>query len=54
MPEEPATQEDRSPAARKDERATVSHAPTSSDRDTRARDTEQPEDEKRIERFRER
>jgi len=54
MPEKPATQEDRSAVPTKDERATVPACPTSSDRDAKPRDTEQPEDEKRIERFRER
>ena len=53
MPEKPATQEDRSAVSPKDERATVPQ-PTAPDRDTKARDTEQPDDEKRIERFRER
>jgi len=53
MPEKPATQEDRSAVPPQDERVTVPQ-PTASDRDPKARDTEQPEDEKRIERFRER
>jgi hypothetical protein len=53
MPEKPATQEDRSAVSPKDERATVPACSTS-DHDAKPRDTEQPEDEKRIERFRER
>ena len=53
MPEKPATQEDRSAVPPKDE-APAPQPPTSSDRDAKAPDPEQPDDEKRIERFRER
>lgn len=54
MPEKPVTQEDRSAVSPKDERATVPASPTASDCDAKADGTEKPEDEKRIERFRER
>jgi hypothetical protein len=53
MPEKPAMQEDRSAVPAKDEAAAPQPA-TPPDRDATARDTEKPEDEKRIERFRER
>lgn len=55
MPEKPVTQEDRSAVSPKDDEATVPASPTSSSCDVKADGTEQkPEDEKRIERFRER
>jgi hypothetical protein len=54
MPEKPATRDDRSAVSPKDDRAQVPQPATSSDRDAKARDTDTPEDEKRIERFRER
>lgn len=52
MPEKPAAQDTRSTVRPQDD-GPVPQAPTS-DRDAKTRDTETPEDEKRIERFRER
>ena len=54
MPEKPATQDDRQAVPPKDDRAPVPAPPISSARDARPENTEKPEDEKRIERFRER
>ena len=54
MPQKPATQDDRQAVSPKADRAAVPMPPTSSARDAKPDNTETPEDEKRIERFRER
>ena len=54
MPEKPATQDDRQAVPPKDNRAAVPVSPTSSARDAKPDNTDKPEDERRIERYRER